>query len=318
MKSVLITGITGFVGQHLARHLLSLGTYTVHGIYRSESSLAVFDDVKEQISFSRVDLDTAEDIEKVIAEVQPDFLFHLAAQASPAVSFKSPLTTLTNNITSELHILEAIRNHSIKTRVLTVATGEMYGIISPGDIPVDEDTPLKPISPYSVSKIASDYLALQYHLAYKVDVVRVRPFNHIGPGQREGFVVADFAKQIVEIEKGKQEPVLTVGNLEARRDFTDVRDMVRAYVLALEKGESGDVYNIGSGKSHKINDMLHVLLSFSTQKVEVKVDPERIRPIDVPEVRCDYLKFHKVTNWKPEIPFEQTLQEILDYWRKII
>lgn len=318
MNKVLITGSTGFVGQHLARHLLSLGTYKVHGTYRSESSLSLFDDVKDKITFSHSNLDNAEDVERIIADIQPDFLFHLAAQASPAVSFKSPLNTLTNNITSELHILEAIRNHSKHTRLLSVATGEMYGVIKPEDIPVNETTPLKPISPYSVSKIASEYLALQYHLAYKVDVVRVRPFNHIGPGQKDGFVVADFAKQIVEIEKGKKEPVLTVGNLEARRDFTDVRDIVRAYVLAVEKGESGEVYNIGSGKSHKINDMLHMLLSFSTQKVEVSVDPARIRPIDVPEVRCDYSQFNKVTGWEPQIPFERTLEEILDYWRKIV
>jgi GDP-4-dehydro-6-deoxy-D-mannose reductase len=318
MKKALITGITGFVGQHLARHLLKTNNYEVYGTYRSESYLEKFDGSRDEIVFKHADLDDAKAVEQVISEVKPDFLFHLAAQASPVVSFKSPLDTLTTNITSELHILEAVKNYSNQTRVLAVATGEMYGVLSPEDIPVDEMTPLKPISPYSVSKIASDYLALQYHLAFKLDVVRVRPFNHIGPGQREGFVVADFAKQIVEIEKGKKEPVLHVGNLDARRDFTDVRDMVRAYVLALEKGVSGDVYNLGSGKSYKIRDMLDTLLSYSTQKVEVAVDPAKIRPIDVPEVRCDYSKFTTVTGWNPEIPFEKTLEEILDYWRKIV
>jgi GDP-4-dehydro-6-deoxy-D-mannose reductase len=151
-----------------------------------------------------------------------------------------------------------------------------------------------------------------------MNIVRVRPFNHIGPGQKDTFVIASFAKQIAEIEKGIKEPVLSVGNLEAQRDFTDVRDMVKAYQLALEKGGKGDVYNIGSGVSRKVADMLNSLLAFSTAKIEVKPDPERFRPIDVPEIVCDYTKFHDLTGWKPEIPMDKTLQDILDYWRKIV
>jgi GDP-4-dehydro-6-deoxy-D-mannose reductase len=191
-------------------------------------------------------------------------------------------------------------------------------MIKPEDLPVDEKTPLRPLSPYAVSKLTQDYLAYQYNLAYHLDVVRVRPYNHIGPGQKEGFVVSDFAKQIVEIEKGKQEAVIRVGNLEAKRDFTDVRDIVKAYAMALQHGESGEVYNLGSDQSHKISDILNALLSYSHAKVEVKVDPEKFRPIDVPEIICNSQKFYHLTKWKPEISFETTLHDVLDYWRKII
>ncbi len=319
MKKVLITGISGFVGQHLAQHLLSLSNFEIIGTYRSEKSLETLKELNGKVSLRQLDLNDADAVSSLLQDISPDQIYNLAAQASPQVSFKAPRETIINNITAELNILEALKNNDLSSsRLLTIATGEMYGIVDPMDIPIDELTPLKPVSPYSVSKIAQDYLSLQYFYAYKLDVVRVRPFNHIGPGQKEGYVVADFAKQIVEIEKQKREPIISVGNLEAKRDFTDVRDMVKAYQLALEKGVSGEVYNIGSGKSHKINDMLQQLLSYSSAKVEVKVDPSRFRPIDVPEIVCDYSKFNKVTGWNPEISFEKTLQEILDYWRDIV
>lgn len=318
MKKVLITGITGFVGQHTAKHLLHLGNYQIIGTYRSESSLKRIDNLKEHVTLKHVDLNDEEAVKALIEETQPDHIYHLAAQASPQKSFKNPKDTIINNICAELHILEAIRQSQLKTRLLAVATGEMYGLVTQSDIPIDERTPLRPVSPYAVSKIAQDYLSLQYFYTYKIDVVRVRPFNHIGPGQHEGFVVSDFAKQIVEIEKKKREPIISVGNLEAKRDFTDVRDVVKAYALAMEEGESGEVYNIGSGTSYRINDMLQLLLKHSTAIVEIKVDPERFRPIDVPEIVCDTKKFHDKTGWKPETPFEQTIQEILDYWRKIV
>ncbi|MBA3723907.1 MAG: GDP-mannose 4,6-dehydratase [Candidatus Levybacteria bacterium] len=319
MKKVLITGITGFVGQHLAYELLSQKEYHVTGTYRSASSLDQLGELQDQITLKLLNLDNPDAVSEFFKDEKPDHIYHLAAQASPFLSFKNPSDTITNNIIAQLNVFEALREHAMKsTRVLSVATGEMYGVVKPSDIPIDEDTPLRPISPYSVSKIAQDYMSLQYVLAHDLDIVRMRPFNHIGPGQKEGYVVADFAKQIAEIEKGKREPILSVGNLEAKRDFTDVRDMVKGYVLALEKGEKGEVYNIGSGNSHRINDMLQLLLSYSTKMVELKIDPARFRPIDVPEVVCDYGKFHKRTGWKPEIPFEKTLQEILDYWRKIV
>ncbi len=319
MKKVLITGVTGFVGKHLALHLLSQKSYEVIGTYRSESSLASVGDVKDQMQLKKVDLNEADAVESLLLSIKPDVIFHLAAQASSSKSFAIPVETLTNNIISEFSILDVLRKHNLQnTRVIIVSTGEIYGAVTPSDIPVDEDTPLRPATPYAVSKLSQDFLGLQSYLAYKLDIVRLRPFNHIGPGQREGFVVADFAKQIAEIEAGKKEPEISVGNLDAKRDFTDVQDMVRAYELAIQKGKAGEVYNIGSGKSRKIKDILDTLLSFSSKKITVTVDPEKFRPIDVPEIYCDCSKFHSVTEWEPSIPFEKTLQDILDYWRKIV
>jgi GDP-4-dehydro-6-deoxy-D-mannose reductase len=319
MKKVLITGITGFVGQHLAKHLLSQSQFQLIGTYRSDHAKDKLGEIKDSITFKQIDLNDAESVASLIKDINPDHIYNLAAQASPLKSFKSPKETMVNNISAELNILEGIKNNDQKkARLLTIATGEMYGLVTASDIPIDEETPLRPVSPYSVSKIAQDYLSLQYFNAYQIDVVRVRPFNHIGPGQKEGYVVADFAKQIAEIEKKKHAPVISVGNLEAKRDFTDVRDMVKAYQLAMDQGESGEVYNLGSGTSHRINDMLQILLSYSKEMIEVEIDTSRFRPIDVPEIVCDSRKFHKLTGWTPEIPFEKTLQEILDYWREIV
>lgn len=319
MKKIVITGITGFVGKHLTKQLLSQKSYTIVGTYRSEESLATLEDLKDKITLHKVDCNDAASVESVILSEKPDYLYHLAAQSSPVKSFSLPTETLTNNILSEFSILDTLRKHQLQQiRVIIISTGEIYGLISPSDIPIDEETSLRPTTPYAVSKIAQDYLSLQYHLAYKLDVVRLRPFNHIGPGQRTGFVVSDFAKQIAEIEKGKKEPVISVGNLDAKRDFTDVRDMVKAYELAILQGKAGDVYNIGSGKSQKIADILKALLSFSSKKITVNVDPARFRPIDVPEIVCNYTKFHSLTGWEPQISVEKTLQDILDYWRKIV
>lgn len=317
MKKVLITGITGFVGKHLAIHLLAQKSYDIIGTYRSESSLESLADVRG-IQLKKVDLNDADAIEDLILTTKPDTIFHLAAQASPLKSFSIPVETLTNNIVAQFCLLDVLRKHKLQDiKVVVISSAEMYGIISPMDNPVDEDTPLRPATPYAVSKLAQDFLSYQHFLAYKLDIVRLRPYNHIGPGQKEGFVVADFAKQIAEIEADKKEPEISVGNLDAKRDFTDVRDIVRAYELA-QNGVAGEVYNLGSGKSRKINDILQTLLSFSSKKITVKVDPARFRPIDIPEIVCNVRKFHKLTGWKPEKPFEKTLQDILDYWRKIV
>lgn len=319
MKKVLITGIGGFVGKHLAQHLLSQSDYEVSGTYRSVSSREGLADLKDTVSLKQLDLTDAEQVQGLIQEQKVDCIVHLAAQASASVSLKNPHETLTTNIAVQSNILEALKAGNFQsTRLLVISTGEIYGLVKPGDVPIDEETPMRPVSPYAVSKIAQDYLAYQYFLAYKQDVVRLRPYNHIGPGQKTGFVVADFAKQIAEIEKGDKEPVMTVGNLDAKRDFTDVRDMVRAYQLAIEKGISGEAYNIGSGTSVRVGDILEMLISYANKKVEIKKDPALFRPIEVPEIVCDNTKFSQLTGWKPEIPFETTLKETLDYWRKIV
>ena len=314
MKKVLITGATGFVGKHLMESLLLQPETEVVGTFRSEPGA-----IPAGAKLEKVDLLNQDAVDVLIETYKPDDVYHLAGLPSAAESFKTPATSITNNIIAELSVLEALRKHElIETKVLVVSTAEVYGFITPDDLPIDESTDLRPVNPYAVSKIAQDYLGLQYRLSYRMNIVRVRPFNHIGPGQKESFVLSSFAKQIAEIEKGKVEPIMYVGNLEAKRDFTDVRDMVKAYQLALEKGEKGDVYNIGSGVSRRIADMLTTMLAFSTYKVEIKPDPDRFRPIDVPEIVCNCKKFQALTGWQPEIPFNQTLQDILDYWRKIV
>lgn len=317
MMKILITGASGFVGGHLAEHLLTIADYEIHGTYLSDESLQE-SLVKDKITFHKTDLQQKEQVTALIQEVKPDRIFHLAAQANVPISFKDPVQTFHANIDSEVYLLEALRNENLtNTRVLIVGSSEEYGYVKPEELPVTETTPLRPANPYSVSKIAQDYLAVQYNISYNMPLIRVRPFNHIGPKQKTGYVVTDFAKQIADIEKGVIEPVIHVGNLEAKRDFTDVRDMVKAYTLLLEKGQPGEVYNIGSGVSHKIQGILDTLLSLSTAKITVTVDQSKLRPSDVPEIVCDNTKIKEVTGWHPEIAFEQTLKDILDYLRSI-
>lgn len=309
MKKALVTGITGFAGSFLAELLLEKN-YEVHGTSLSSSK------GESGLHIKTLDLLDATATEKYVSEVSPDALFHLAALTSPAESFVSPAETITNNITAEINILEAVRKSNLKTRIIVISSAEVYGLIKPSDLPVNEETSLHPGSPYAVSKIAQDFLGLQYHLSYGMDILRVRPFNHIGPRQAPGFVVASFAKQIAEIEKGKIEPVIKVGNLDAKRDFTDVRDMVKAYLALFEKGKAGEVYNIGSGKSHKVGAILDQLLKMSTVKIETEIDPSRLRPSDIPDIYSDNTKIESQTGWTPQIPLAKTLEDTLNYWRE--
>jgi GDP-4-dehydro-6-deoxy-D-mannose reductase len=319
MKKVLITGITGFAGSYLAEHLLSVGNYNVSGTYLFEKSLSNVEKVKNKLNLIKADLSEEKSIFKIIEDVRPDVIFHLAALTSPANSFKNPTETLNNNISLQVNLLEAVRKFSLlNTKILITSSADVYGRVAKENLPIDEETPLIPTNPYSVSKIAQDFLGLSYFLAYKLKIIRVRPFNHVGPRQSPNFVVSAFAKQIAEIEKNKQEPILSVGNLEAKRDFTDVRDMVKAYVLAIEKGVGGEVYNIGSGVSYKIADILNKLVSLSSSKIEIRMDKARLRPSDDPELICDNSKFSKLTSWQPQISLEKTLKDTLDYWRNII
>lgn len=318
MKKVLITGASGFVGGYLAEYLLSSHEFEIHGTYHSDESLQS-SPVKDRIQFHHTNLEQKESITSLIQEVKPEFIFHLAAQANVPASFKDPIKTFHANIDSQVYLLDALRSADMfDTRVLIVGSAEEYGYVTPEELPINELTPLRPANPYSVSKIAQDYLALQYVISYKMPLIRVRPFNHIGPRQKTGFVTTDFAKQIAMIEKGEMEPVIKVGNLEAKRDFTDVRDMVKAYALLLQKGEVGENYNIGSGTSHTIQEILDSFLTLAKVKITVEVDKEKLRPSDVPEIICDCKKMNKITGWEPEIPFEQTLKDILDYWRKMV
>ncbi|MEK9207556.1 MAG: GDP-mannose 4,6-dehydratase [Patescibacteria group bacterium] len=316
MNKVLITGITGFAGSHLADYLLSLGNYDISGTYLDDANLVNLEQ-KDKVRLHKLNLLDALAIEEMIAEEKPDLLFHLAALTSTRNSFDNPAKTFTNNVTSQINILEGVKKHSLDTKILVISSAEVYGLVSPEDLPIDENTPFNPTNPYAVSKLAQDFLGLQYNLAHKLKIVRVRPFNHVGVRQAPIFVISAFAKRIAEIEKGK-EKVMKVGNLTSKRDFTDVRDMVKAYVLALEKGKLGDVYNLGSGKSYEISKILEMMVGMSTVPIETQQDPSLLMQSDNPDLVCDPSKFEALTGWKSEIPIEKTLEETLEYWRKAI
>ncbi len=318
MQKILITGITGFAGSFLAEHLVATRPEAqVYGTYLTDKSLENVASIKNKVQLEKIDLTNFETARHIIAAIRPEQVYHLAALPSTAESLKDPASFLSNNINAQLYLLEALREQKLfSTRVLVIGSGMVYGRVKPRDLPVDEEVPLSPDTPYDVSKITQDFMGLQYFNAYGMPIIRVRPFNHAGPRLSDHFVISAFSKKIAEIEKGKNEPILTVGNLDSKRDFTDVRDMVRAYSLLMEKGTAGEVYNLGSGTSYKIGDLLHILLSFSQTKIEVKFDESLSRPNDIPDMVCNAAKFRNLTGWKPEIPIEKTLQDTLEFWRK--
>lgn len=316
MRKVLITGVTGFAGSHLVDYLLTRNDCEIHGIWRWRSRTENIEHLKPgQITLHECDLRDATSTFDVIERVKPDWIFHLAAQSFVPTSWVAPTESLTTNILAQVNIFEAVRRLGLKTRIQLACSSEEYGMVYPDETPIKETNPLRPLSPYAVSKVGQDMLGYQYWMSWKVDSVRTRGFNHEGPRRGPVFVASDFAKQIADIEKGRKAPVLHVGNLEAKRDFTDVRDMVRAYVLALEKCEPGEVYNICRGQCWTIRETLDMLLAHTTTKIEVKQDPARLRPSDVQILLGDNSKFVKQTGWQPTIPFEQTLRDMLEYWR---
>ncbi len=315
---VLITGITGFVGSHLADYLLeNHSDVEVHGIIRWRSRDENISHIKDKLNLVECDLKDASAVMQTLKEIRPDKIFHLAAQSFVPASWRSPSETLTTNIIGQTNIFEAMRELDLlDTKIQIACSSEEYGLVLEDEVPISETNPLRPLSPYAVSKIAQDYLAYQYYKSYGIKAYRTRTFNHTGPRRGDVFVVSTFAKQIAMIEKKQQEPKIFVGNLEAKRDFTDVRDIVRAYWLALNKCEPGVVYNLASGVTHTIQFVLDTLLSFSDIKIEVVSEPERMRPSDVMILLGDSTKFRNATGWKPEIPIEKTLKDTLEYWRK--
>jgi GDP-4-dehydro-6-deoxy-D-mannose reductase len=310
----LITGISGFVGSHLAEHLLAETDWQVAGtVYGRSDNIA---HLRDRLLLYPAELSRVEVVRLIIEETRPDYIFHLAAQPIPSLSKRDPWFTLENNIRAQLNVLEALRETGLSSRVLVVGSSEEYGRVEPGDLPLGEAAPLRPVTPYAVSKISQDFLGLQYYLAYGIPAIRVRPFNHIGPRQRRGFVAPDFACQIAEIEAGLRPPTVVVGTLDVARDFSDVRDIVRGYYLAMLHGRPGDVYNLGSERAYTVRSMLDTLIGFTGIDVRVVHDPARTRGADVPCIVSDCSKLRALTGWRAAVAFEDSLRDVLDYWRE--
>ena len=314
---VLITGITGFAGSHLADYILAEHSEVeIFGIQRWRSRTENIEHLAGKIELREADLRDYTSIHRVLDEVRPDAIFHLAAQSFVPTSWRAPAETLSTNIIGQTYIFEAVRALQLDPTIQIAGSSEEYGLVLPDEVPIKETNPLRPLSPYAVSKVAQDLLAYQYFESYGMKTIRTRGFNHTGPRRGEVFVTSNFAKQIASIEAELQEPVIRVGNLDSVRDFTDVRDTVRAYWLAVEKGRPGEVYNIASGREITIRQLLDSLVELSRTRVKVEIDPDRLRPSDVEVLIGDASKFHADTGWAPTIPLEQTLEDLLDFWRE--
>jgi GDP-4-dehydro-6-deoxy-D-mannose reductase len=313
---VLITGITGFVGSHLAEYALSQGA-EVFGSSRWRSKTENIDHIRDQITLVECDLRDLSSVQHLLDTAAPDLVFHLAAQSFVQASWHAPAETLTTNAISQVNLLEAIRARRAEPpKFLVVGSSEEYGLVHEDELPIKETNPLRPLSPYAVSKVTQDLMGFQYFRSYQLPIVRARAFNHEGPRRGDVFVTSNFARQIAEIETARRKPEIFVGNLKARRDYTDVRDVVRGYWLLLEQGEPGEVYNLCSGRAWAIQEVLDFVLRESTVKgISVTVDPNRLRPSDVPVLVGDASKIKRAVGWEPKIPFQQTLHDLLEYWR---
>lgn len=312
---VLITGITGMVGSHLAEYLLSFPDVEVHGLVRWRSPLRNIEAVLPRIHLHQGDLRDLNSLIVMLRNVKPDRIHHLAAQSYVDMSFVAPADTLTSNIIGTVNLLDAIRIVGINPRVHICSSSEVYGQVLPEEVPIKENTPLRPASPYAVSKVGEDMIAFQYGLSYKLDLIRTRMFTHTGPRRGDVFAESSFAKQIAEIEAGLSKGPVRVGNLDSVRTLADVRDAVRAYKLLLDKCKGGEVYNIGGKETMTIGEILEILKSMARVPIEHVVDPARRRPSDVTLQIPDTGKFRKETGWEPTIPARQTLSDLLEYHR---
>jgi GDP-4-dehydro-6-deoxy-D-mannose reductase len=317
MSRVLITGITGMAGSHLAEYIVQNHQHVeVFGAKRWRSSQSNVSHVQDQINLIDCDLTDPSGVIELLKVVKPDLIFHLAAQSFVPDSWINPQATLSDNLMMQLNLFEAIRHVGTDPVVQVALSSEEYGRVYPHELPITETNPFRPLSPYAVSKVAQDMLAYQYFESHQLRVIRTRAFNHEGPRRGEVFVTSNFAKQIAEIEIGLKPPVLYVGNLDTKRDWTDVRDVVRAYWLSVHECIPGEDYIIASGTARSIREMVEFLLSKSKTKIEVVVDPKRMRPSDVEVLEGDPRKFKEATGWSQEFSFEDMISDILDYWRE--
>lgn len=320
-KKVLITGITGFVGSHLAEYILkNQKQIKILGLVRWRSPKINIHHILEKIELRYGDLTDPHSLRKVLSEDRPDVIFHLAAQSYVDFSFLSPTSTMESNVIGTTNLLETIKELKLSSKYDPVihicSSSEVYGQVKENEVPIKEDNPFRPASPYAVSKVGEDMVALQYFLSWGVKTIRTRMFTHEGPRRGEVFAPSNFSKQVAAIEVGKQKPIVKVGNLNSVRTFMDVRDAVHAYWLLVTRCIPGEVYNIGGVETMTIGDMLDKLISFSTKKkIKIEVDPKRLRPSDVTLQIPSVDKFINETGWRPKIKFDQTLKDMLDYWR---
>lgn len=316
---VLITGTTGMVGSHLAEYLLaSVPDAEVHGLVRWRSPLRNIQKILSRVTLHHGDLRDLNSLVMMLRKVRPDRIHHLAAQSYVDMSFVAPADTLTCNIIGTVNLLDAVRIVGINPRIHICSSSEVYGQVRPEEIPITESTPLRPASPYAVSKVGEDLIAFQYGISYSLDLVRTRMFTHTGPRRGDVFAESSFARQIAEIEANRHSGPVRVGNLDSVRTLADVRDAVRAYKLLLDKCPSGEVYNVGGKETMTVGDILETLKSLARVSIKHVVDPARLRPSDVTLQVPDTSRFRKATGWEPEIPARQTLSDLLDYQRECV
>jgi len=308
----LVTGVSGFAGSHLAEHLISQGQDVV-GTIRARPDTKNISHLK--IKTHLMDLNDAHGVAHVIKEVRPDAVFHLAAQSFVGWAWQFPEETLRTNIIGTLNVLEAVRNHVPKCYVHIASSSQVYGKVRPEDMPMGVNTPCSPMNPYDTSKLAQDMLALQFFNSYGMNIVRTRAFNISGPRRGELFAESSWAKQVADIEKGKQEPVIYHGNLDAERDYIDVRDVVKCYSKACFHGEPGALYMVGAGVPRSMREIIHFFKDSSNFPIELKQDPKRMRPSDTMTMRADTSDMNWMMDGRGLIPFEKTMGDLLEYWR---
>ena len=312
---VFITGITGPVGSFLADYLLTLPDVEVHAFKRWRSDPRPIEHLYGRVVFHEGDVEDPFSVAHAVRRAAPDRIYHLAAQSYPSESWDAPITTMRTNVEGTLNVLEAVRLHCPAARVHIAGSSAEYGWVQPEEVPIPETHPLRPASPYGVSKVAAELTGLQYHDSYGLHIVVTRSFNHVGPRQGDRCSIQTFCRQMAAVEARRQEPVLAVGNLEARRDFTHTSDVARALWLLLEYGQPGQVYNLCSGTATRIGDIVEIVCRKGRVPVEVRVDPARLRPSDEPLLMGDNHKLRAATGWEPRIDMEQIVMELLEYWR---
>lgn len=319
-KRILITGITGFVGSHLADYLVKDGSYEVYGLKRPNSQLRNVHHLSGSIELINGDLIDQTSLVSLLNKVQPTQIYHLGAMSWVTPSWDMPAAYMQTNAIGTINLFEAMRIAGNKARVLLSCTPEEFGDVPSEMIPITEETRIHPINPYAASKAAQDMVSMVYSSSYGMEIIRTRAFNHEGPRRDILGANASFANQIARIERGLQPAVVRVGNLEATRNFTDVQDLVEAYFLAMHKGASSELYLIGSQNIYTMRECLETLIGLSTAKEEIKVEvsPELIRPTELMTFIGDFSKFHNLTGWVPKVPFENTMASVLDYWRNFI